>query len=182
MLVRLVTNAAGETGAGFQASYQAVCKAGFTMDSVSMQCVPCPLGSYAPFAAMESCTPCPIGFYAAAEGVAQCTACPAYATTTSSGSYLLQSCMCQPGYYGWDNACRVCPEGATCPGGNLVMARAGWCALSTPANVSAATPLDSIAAGRGGAASLAAHLAAAAAFISCALRLAASRLTSIFSA
>jgi len=142
MLVRLRTDSAGETGAGFQASYQAVCIAGYSWDGVSAECRPCPAGSYSAFPAAEACTPCAVGFYAAAEGVSTCSQCPAYATTAYSGSYLLQACACQPGYYGWDNACRVCPEGATCPGGNLVAARAGWCANapSLDANFSAAAP------------------------------------------
>ena len=35
MLVRFVSNAAGESGKGFEAAYQAVCEAGFTWDTVS---------------------------------------------------------------------------------------------------------------------------------------------------
>ena len=39
---------------------------------------------------------------------------------------LKQACQCQPGYFGWNNECRVCSEGASCPGSNLVSARPGW--------------------------------------------------------
>ena len=97
---------------------------------VSAQCTPCPAGSYSGLPASPSCTACPLGFYAESGGASACTQCPAYATTASSGSYLLAACQCQPGYYGWDHTCRVCPEGGTCPGGNLVSARVGWCATT----------------------------------------------------
>ena len=48
-------------------------------------------------------------------------------TTPTQGAYQLEACICQPGYYGVDNTCAVCADGAECPGGNLMRARAGWC-------------------------------------------------------
>ena len=130
LYVRLTTDAAGDNGDGFQAAYQAVCTAGYVWDTVSSSCTPCPAGSSAPFSASMSCTPCAIGFYATGPGSATCSQCPAYATTSATGAYLLEACKCQPGYFGWNNECRVCAEGASCPGGNLVSARAGWCETS----------------------------------------------------
>ena len=127
MLVRLVTDAAGETGLGFQAAYQAVCAVGYTWDAVSAQCAPCPAGSYANLPASSTCQACPLGFFAPLPGATSCLQCPAYSTTSQPGAYLIQACACQPGYYGWNNECRVCAEGASCPGGNIVAARAGWC-------------------------------------------------------
>lgn len=127
LMVRLVTDAAGENGEGFQAAYQAVCAPGFTWDSVSASCKACPAGSYAGIAASTECTACPVGFYAPLPGAGSCLQCPAYATTSQPGAYLLQACSCQPGYYGWNNECRVCSDGGSCPGGNLVAASPGWC-------------------------------------------------------
>ena len=127
ILVRLVTDAAGDDGEGFQAAYQAVCNAGFTWDTVSASCTPCPAGSYSELAASMTCAPCPTGFYAPLPGATQCVQCPAFSTTAAVGSYLLQACSCQPGYFGWNNECYVCSEGASCPGGNLVASRPGWC-------------------------------------------------------
>jgi hypothetical protein len=119
MLVRLTTDAAGDAGDGFQAAYEAVCSPGYTWDTVSASCTPCPAGSYAELASSMSCTPCPRGFFAASPGATTCTQCPAYSTTSATGQYLLQACACQPGYFGWNNECRICSEGASCPGGNL---------------------------------------------------------------
>ena len=48
-------------------------------------------------------------------------------TTPTQGAYQEEACICQPGYYGVANTCAVCADGAECPGGNLMRARAGWC-------------------------------------------------------
>jgi len=131
LLVRLVTNAAGESGKGFQAAYRAVCAAGFSWDALSASCVACPAGSYAEIANSPRCKPCPLGTYAATAGRSVCTSCPAGATTVSVGSSLVSDCTCLPGYFGWNNLCLVCPTGADCPGGNLVRALSGWCGGSS---------------------------------------------------
>ena len=52
--------------------------------------------------------------------------------TPTQGAYQLEACICQPGYYGVDNTCAVCADGAECPGGNLMRARAGWCEVKNP--------------------------------------------------
>jgi len=137
LLVRLTTDAAGDSGDGFQAAYQAVCTAGYTWDTVSASCTPCPAGSYAEQPGSMSCTPCAVGFYATTPGGSSCDQCPAFSTTSTVGAYLKQACTCQPGYFGWNSECRVCAEGASCPGGNLVAARAGWCETT---NASTAVP------------------------------------------
>lgn len=95
MLVRLTTDAAGDAGDGFQAAYEAVCSPGYTWDTVSASCTPCPAGSYAELASSMSCTPCPRGFFAASPGATTCTQCPAYSTTSATGQYLLQACACR---------------------------------------------------------------------------------------
>ena len=131
MLLHFTTDAAGEAGIGFEASYQAVCARGHLYDAVSAGCSACPAGSYNNVANAAECLPCPAGFYAPFSGSTSCTQCPAYSTTSTQGSYQLEACICQPGYYGVDNACAVCAEGAECPGGNLMRARAGWCELTS---------------------------------------------------
>lgn len=137
LLVRLTTDAAGDNGEGFQAAYQAVCSAGYTWDTVSASCAPCPAGMASSLAGAMRCEPCPVGFYNAQPGATQCTQCPAFATTSQPGGYVLRACTCQAGYFGWNNECRICPEGAACPGDRLVSARPGWCETS---NATTAVP------------------------------------------
>jgi len=140
MLVRFVTNAAGDSGRGFEAAYHAVCAAGYLWNEVSASCQACPVGSYSEIANAPTCKPCPLGTYALSTGATVCTSCPTAATTSSPGAYLLQACTCQAGYYGWDNTCFVCPTGAECPGGNLVRALYGWCEAPVSVNGSASRP------------------------------------------
>ena len=125
--MRLTTDAAGDNGQGFEAAYQAICAAGYTWDIVSQACTPCPAGSHSSVAGASSCVPCAVGFFAQLPGATQCTQCPAFSSTSAAGTHQQQMCVCQSGYYGWNNECRICSEGASCPGGNVVSARPGWC-------------------------------------------------------
>ncbi|KAL3920998.1 MAG: hypothetical protein SGPRY_005054, partial [Prymnesium sp.] len=127
MLVRFTSNAAGESGKGFEAAYHAVCAAGYLWNEVSASCEPCPAGSYAETSNSLRCKPCPRGSYSSVPGQLACTSCPTAATTVSPGASLPTACTCQSGHVGWDNACIVCPTGAECPGGNLLRALAGYC-------------------------------------------------------
>jgi len=127
MLVRFVTDNSGLAGAGFTASYQAVCAAGYLWEATSSLCVACPAGSHAPYANQGRCTPCPSGTYSEEEGATTCSPCDASATTAIAGSSSPSACTCQKGYFGVGGDCSVCVEGADCPGGQQIRALEGWC-------------------------------------------------------
>ena len=101
--------AAGEAGVGFEASYQAVCARGFLFDPASAGCLPCHPGAYNNVANAAECLPCATGFYAPVFASTACVQCPSFSTTPTQGSFQLESCICQPGYFG--PACDICPEG-----------------------------------------------------------------------
>ena len=81
LTLHFTTDAAGEAGVGFEASYQAVCARGYLYDAVSAGCAPCPAGSYNNVANAAECLPCAAGFYAAAPASTACTQCPSFSTT-----------------------------------------------------------------------------------------------------
>ena len=125
MLVRFTSKRDG--GSGFTGSYQAVCAAGYTWNEVSSLCEACPAGYYAAYPNLPKCESCPKGFYSDDAAATACAVCPTYATTPQQGAQSLDECTCQRGYVGLDNHCDPCPQGATCPGGNVLRAADGWC-------------------------------------------------------
>lgn len=127
MLVRFSTDGAGEVGKGFTASFQAVCDMGYYWDEGSALCAPCHAGYYNPHRNGGACLACPLGTYASAVGQNACTPCPAYATTPTIAALALSQCGCSQGYYGYNNMCVLCPDGAICPGNDQIRARDGWC-------------------------------------------------------
>jgi hypothetical protein len=79
-----------------------------------------------PFVA--NCTACAVDTYAATPGQSACSACPAETTTAGQiGSCVPTACRCRAFTYSLGTACRACPEGAECHGGDqLPVAKAGY--------------------------------------------------------
>lgn len=46
-----------------------------------------------------ACDACEIGFYKSSPKNISCTACPTYSTTSSTGSVLIEDCLCATGYF-----------------------------------------------------------------------------------
>ena len=101
--------------------------------TLGMQCIPCPTGTYQSEIGASMCTACGSGTYSvvvAATAHAQCAECLHGSAPTSTGS----ACECIPGFYpingGGGDSCMACPAGtftsapgtascANCPAGTF---------------------------------------------------------------
>lgn len=78
--------------------------------SMYSQCLPCPLGSSAPYGSNAACTLCPAGSYASSSSSLSCTYCPGGTYGTAVGATS-------------NAACIACPLGTFCPSGGATLVR-----------------------------------------------------------
>ena len=116
------------------------CRAGtYATLAGSTSCTLCPAGSFCSFASVNA-TVCPLGTYSTASGADSCTPCPLNATTTSTNSTSVNSCVCAAGFFGRNPTCLLCPRGHYCPinttdGMRFNCGRGNYCPLGSGAPV-----------------------------------------------
>jgi hypothetical protein len=84
------------------------------------KCGICTPGYYTDIFGAGVCIPCDTWSFQGRYGQSECNLCPKYSQSRFSASVAATNCSCIPGYYGnIGSECEKCPDGGSCPGGEL---------------------------------------------------------------
>eukprot|EP01080_Neovahlkampfia_damariscottae_P008579 gene8579-404_t len=102
------------------------CDAGYTAETYSTNCYPCPQGTYKLTSGLYDCISCPKNQYSNATGSTTCIQCPNKKVSIEK-STSIESCVCDKGFYknpANEKECYTCPVGAICSKENLTIPEA----------------------------------------------------------
>jgi len=109
------------------------CATGSVAPLGSAECTRCPPGREVAGPLDPSCLLCEVGFYSNEDR--ECVSCPETFTTAEEGAAGPDKCSCPVGTYlnRKQGLCKICQEGAHCPGGNdFPLVREGYYATFVP--------------------------------------------------